>query len=241
MRDAAFKGNVAAIASLLHQGVDVNQCDDVGFTALHAAAVAGHLPVLKFLLRNEAVHIDVQDAAGDTPLLYATLRGHTEVVQELVKSGANLSITGQDGCHAGQLAERAGHTEIARFYRGLGLIGDLDFSTGTLMEGILRVADGASADKWQARAFLCSDKHKGLYFWAGSRVDITGVVAHVRAVGCVCACASVCRVVDGSCRLVCAASGPVLDDSQSDGVCAQRPPPVQRQGGDGPGPARAGG
>ena len=51
---AAHEGNVAEVRSLLDLGVDVNTEFTEGYTALHAAAVKGHLQVVQLLLERRA-------------------------------------------------------------------------------------------------------------------------------------------------------------------------------------------
>ena len=103
----------------------------------------------------------------------------------------------QDGLHGGQIAEREGFREIARFFRASGLIGEMNLTTGVKLESTLCVADGSSGDKWQARVFVLSELMQAIVFWIGTKTDIQGSVAQVRGCqsGCVRLCARICACV----------------------------------------------
>ena len=86
----------------------------------------------------------------------------------------------QDGLHGGQIAEREGYRDIARFFRASGLIGNMNFISGVRLESTnIMVADGTSADKWQSRVFILSELMKAIVFWSGTKTDISGSVAMV--------------------------------------------------------------
>lgn len=61
---------------------------DDGQTPLHLASIAGHTPVVSYLLRNNA-QTDVQDSSGATPLHEAVRYGQTEIASLLLQSKAN--------------------------------------------------------------------------------------------------------------------------------------------------------
>ena len=60
-------------------------------TALHSASYAGHLQVVRSLLRH-GVGVDVRNSADDTPLLLASWSGHCDVVQYLLDHGADVDL-----------------------------------------------------------------------------------------------------------------------------------------------------
>lgn len=66
----------------------VYSVSQAGMTALHSASVVGSLPAVQLLLRNSAT-VNAHDLAGDTALHYACHCGHTAVVLELLKGGAD--------------------------------------------------------------------------------------------------------------------------------------------------------
>jgi hypothetical protein len=56
-------------------------------------------------------------------------------------------------------------------------IGDLDFTTGVVLDASIKVVVG---DKWVPRQFVLSEKLHGLFFWVGSRSEVLGAVSKVR-------------------------------------------------------------
>ena len=101
---AASKGDVGRTTDLLKKGVDVNGkaprngTELAGQTALMAAAEAGHLNVVRILLKNGA-NVNVRHEVGGTALTGAAGRGQLEAVKELLKAGAdpNLMVIGRYG------------------------------------------------------------------------------------------------------------------------------------------------
>ena len=102
LAQAALAGNqdesLAMITVLLQAGADVNSRNDrlVGgfsFTALYAASHKGNKDSVKLLLAQPGVKLDETNDGGDTALMVAAEGGHTEIVEMLLKAGANVNIT----------------------------------------------------------------------------------------------------------------------------------------------------
>ena len=66
--------------------------DKVPRTALHVAAYYGDQAKVESILENKNIDINEQDYEGRTALMLAAQRGHSSVVAELVKAGADTSI-----------------------------------------------------------------------------------------------------------------------------------------------------
>ena len=67
----------------------MNHVDSNGLTALHWAALNGHLEVVKLLVESGA-DVDHVSEKGWTALHCAAYNGHLEVVKLLVESGADV-------------------------------------------------------------------------------------------------------------------------------------------------------
>ncbi len=76
----ASLGETAEVQAALANGVDVNQADDEGYSALQAAAENGYLDVVKVLVENGA---DVTYKGEYTALQLAEMAGHAEVIAYL--------------------------------------------------------------------------------------------------------------------------------------------------------------
>ncbi|RPD81921.1 ankyrin [Lentinus tigrinus ALCF2SS1-7] len=89
--------------------------DDKGSSsALSNLAVAGDVSVMLAYFHGQPdADVNARDENGYTPLHLAADRGHLEVVDILLKRGANPEIKDPDEFTAKELAEIAGHTDIA--------------------------------------------------------------------------------------------------------------------------------
>ena len=112
---AALSGNQeespAMITALLQAGADVNSRNDrlVGgfsFTALYAASLKGNKDAVKLLLAQPGIKLDEKNDDGDTALMAAAEGGHAEIVDMLLKAGANVSITDIGGETAATRAQK---------------------------------------------------------------------------------------------------------------------------------------
>jgi ankyrin repeat protein len=88
-------------------------------TALHVAALQGKLDAVKHLVDELHIDIDYLDRTGSTALMYAAYAGHKDIVEFLVKRGANLAIKNLKGGTASRYAAYAGHKIIVEFLNNI--------------------------------------------------------------------------------------------------------------------------
>ena len=111
---AARYGHTDICGLLLAHGSDVNEIDPVTkFTALHNAAVSGHVALVEALLSWEAA-VDLQSHGGSTPLHLACQEGHLPCVLALLKAGASVTLPVQDGRIGIHIAVLKNKVEVVR-------------------------------------------------------------------------------------------------------------------------------
>jgi ankyrin repeat protein len=77
-------------ALMLAENLDANSRSPVGDTALHLAAQHGRLDVVKWLIENGADVMAKDMELNGSPIIFAAIGGHPEVVRALVEGGANV-------------------------------------------------------------------------------------------------------------------------------------------------------
>ena len=84
---AASEGDLSGIRRLVVQGVELDDADYDGRTALHLAASEGRSEVVEFLIR-QGVRVAPVDRWGNTPLDDAKKAGHDDVARLLDQPAA---------------------------------------------------------------------------------------------------------------------------------------------------------
>ena len=106
---AAFKHNKHAVLALLAKGAIVNRA---GWTALHYSAASGDAEISAILLAHHAV-IDAESPSKLTPLMIAAREGHPQVVELLLRAGADARLKNNEDLTASQIALRADKSAVA--------------------------------------------------------------------------------------------------------------------------------
>ena len=129
---AADNGINNAVQFHLDMGVNINDVDSNGRTALMLASKAGHEEIVETLLSAGAngsqdshsrggqvllkrgADPNIQKKDGATALMYASQNGYSEVVQILLKGGADPNIQKKDGATALMYASQNGRSEVVQ-------------------------------------------------------------------------------------------------------------------------------
>eukprot|EP00439_Symbiodinium_sp_Y106_P078172 s866_g16.t6 len=119
VREAAWKGNVSALAAHLKAGADLGAKLPGAFgtlTPAQIAAIYNHSSVLRFL---HEVGVDLNVATDDfnasTPAHLAAAKGYVNVLQALHEAGANMEATDRGGNTPLHLAAMNGYVDAVRF------------------------------------------------------------------------------------------------------------------------------
>ena len=117
---AAFFGKTEVTRILLAAGarVDTYTTNDFANQPLHAAAAGRHIEVCRMLLAAGA-DVDATQHGGFTPLHEAAQHGDAEMVELFLSAGADPTVTVEDGGSPADLAEKAGHHDVATRLRGI--------------------------------------------------------------------------------------------------------------------------
>lgn len=110
--DAAMKGNVEQVKSLIRDGLDVNMAQGDGMTALHWAARKGDVELVDFLVSAGANVAAVTRLGDYTPLLVAMRAGHEGAALSLVRAGASVTATTSTGVTPLHFAAQGGSVKV---------------------------------------------------------------------------------------------------------------------------------
>jgi ankyrin repeat protein len=94
---AAEEGQAESVRALLALGAGVNCGDRNRETALYKAAKAGRAEAADVLIRVGKADVNKLSAFGSTPLHEAAVRGHTHIVELLLRHGASHSLKDHEG------------------------------------------------------------------------------------------------------------------------------------------------
>jgi uncharacterized protein len=91
--------NARTVSARLADGLDPNTPDERGQVALFLAMRDDSPKVAAMLLAHPAIRVDAANAAGETPLMMAALRGRLEWVGRLIERGAQVNREGWTPLH----------------------------------------------------------------------------------------------------------------------------------------------
>lgn len=113
--DAFFRAvkqdNDVAMRSLLASGFDPNTRDDKGVPGLYMALQDGALRVARLLIDSPRLKAETRNAADESPLMMAALKGHTELARQLIAKDAHVNKPGWTPLH---YAATGGHLDMLR-------------------------------------------------------------------------------------------------------------------------------
>lgn len=109
--DAATRGDVEVVQSLLDQGADLESADSRGITPLIAAAYENRLDVAQLLI-DAGADVNRKDNTQQSAYLISTSEGYVKLLQMTLAAGADVhSLDSFNGTGLIRAAER-GHTQI---------------------------------------------------------------------------------------------------------------------------------
>ena len=91
--------DVGTVKELLARGFDPNTVSEKGQVALYLALREDSSKVVAALLAHPQTKVDASNAANETPLMMAALRGQLDWTQRLLERGAALNRTGWTPLH----------------------------------------------------------------------------------------------------------------------------------------------
>ncbi len=148
LHKAAIKGHLAVVQYLLSIGAnsqaeskfDLNFLNKIALNSyfpviealakeknfpplnLGEMAEKGYLGLVRYLVEKKHQPISIQDMNGRTPLHKATAHDHLDVMQYLIRQGANLNAIDEQGDTALDEAMKKGHLHIVRYLLEIGKI-----------------------------------------------------------------------------------------------------------------------
>ena len=107
--DAAMRGDIEAVRTLVRQGMDVNAAQGDGMSALHWAAMNGNTEIAELLISAGASPRSATRLGSYTALHLAAKGGHASVVKALIAAGADArAVTSTGGAAPLHLAAANG-------------------------------------------------------------------------------------------------------------------------------------
>ncbi|XP_058207300.1 protein VAPYRIN-like [Rhododendron vialii] len=135
--EAARRGDLNHLESLLDRDASVSFRDQYGLTALHVAAFKGHKDAVMMLVELGSAELECRDHEGHTPLHLAVEGGHAEMVEVLVNRGANVNASSKKGATPLYLARAMGYDDISQFLVDSGAAASSLPSTPSSLSSIL--------------------------------------------------------------------------------------------------------
>lgn len=91
--------DAGTVKNLLARGFDPNTADESGQVALYVALRSESVKVVDVLIAHPSLKVDAVNAADETPLMMAALRGQLDSTQKLLARGATVNRAGWTPLH----------------------------------------------------------------------------------------------------------------------------------------------
>eukprot|EP00475_Leptophrys_vorax_P029047 TRINITY_DN4237_c0_g1_i7.p1 TRINITY_DN4237_c0_g1~~TRINITY_DN4237_c0_g1_i7.p1 ORF type:complete len:244 (-),score=55.52 TRINITY_DN4237_c0_g1_i7:60-791(-) len=111
---ACSSGNEELVDLLFEFKADFSLPDDAGWTTLHLSSSTGQTLIVEKIVSAKACKLDAKTSAGATALHYASSKGFEEIVQILLKGGADPNIRDRAGSTALHRAASKGHVSVGK-------------------------------------------------------------------------------------------------------------------------------
>jgi ankyrin repeat protein len=96
---ATMRDDAAAVSALVQRGVDPNSRDPSGQPALHLALRNGAFRVAEALLASPGIDVNAVNAADESALMMAALKGQVDWSKKLLDKGAQVNKPGWSPLH----------------------------------------------------------------------------------------------------------------------------------------------
>ena len=153
---AAIENDVEKVKKLLDSGHDADMKDNSGYTALHYAARAGHIIILRTLLSRGA-NPNSQTPGHTTALHRSAYMGHFECTELLLNHGAYVELIDLDGKSALHKCAERGNYKCAKLI--------LD-NSGEKLEKLLNMKDKKGNSAYAYADSYCVKHNMGLEKWS---------------------------------------------------------------------------
>lgn len=110
----ASQGHLDAVALMCDSGANPAAMREDDATPLFNAALAGHVPVVEYLLRKAPETVNYPRRSRATPLFVAAQMGHHEVARLLCARGGDPNLARGDGATPLFVASQNGHVEVVK-------------------------------------------------------------------------------------------------------------------------------
>ncbi|XP_048249040.1 serine/threonine-protein phosphatase 6 regulatory ankyrin repeat subunit A-like [Haliotis rufescens] len=112
---AAWHGHVDVVKLLVTEGANVSLEDSAGDNILHYACYSGLVELVKFVLSEKMADVNSRGEGYRTPVMAAAWYGHREVVELLIREGADVSLVDSDSDNILHWACEGGDVEMVKF------------------------------------------------------------------------------------------------------------------------------
>ena len=121
LHEAAYSGDVSKVREILKKGVDPDDRDSFGGTALHAAMFQKNMEIVRLLIEYKFDVNAVGPKNGYTPLHDAVWADNLEGIKLLLAKGAKTTIKGEDGLTPYAKAKKEGKADIVTYFESRGI------------------------------------------------------------------------------------------------------------------------
>lgn len=112
---ACHSGNLPAVKHLFGKGLSLTALTKYNETLIHYAVSSGNPALIQWLVDTQQIDINTQDRSGETALHRAAAQNNSELVELLIRNGADSTIENNKGQRASEIATSKGYHHLVPY------------------------------------------------------------------------------------------------------------------------------
>jgi ankyrin repeat protein len=112
---ACHSGNLSAVEFFVGKELSLTALTKRNETLIHYAVSSGNVTLIQWLIDTKQIDINAKDQSGETALHQATRKSNRDVIELLIRNGADRTIKTNEDLRASEIASNVGYHDLVPY------------------------------------------------------------------------------------------------------------------------------